>query len=214
MILNESLSLEAALKAILFAVGQPVELEKLAAFFEKNAEDIKEILQKIGTELDSSDSGVMLSATANATYRLCTRPEYGETVANFMSQRRMQFLSNAAMEVLAAVAYNQPATKTYISQIRGVNSAEIVDNLVEKGLLEQAGRLDLPGRPMSYATTDKFLTVFSLGSLDDLPPIESFLDPEPSLEDVAQNGEERPEAKISSDGGQDDIVSDNVPEEG
>lgn len=185
MTLDENLSFKGALRAILFASGQPVQVQRLSDFFETDPDTVKQRLDEIKQDLEDGDSGVMLSCTQDGTYRLCTKPEYGQTVSNYLSQRRTQAISNAAMEVLAVAAYNQPATKTYISQVRGVNSAEIVDNLVEKGLLETAGRLDLPGRPMSYRTSAKFLTVFGLGSLEQLPQIESFLDPAPEPDSTA-----------------------------
>ena len=93
-----------------------------------------------------------------------------------MAKGRTPGLSNAAMEALAIVAYNQPTTKTYVSQVRGVASSEVIESLVDKDLLEPQGRLDLPGRPMSYGTTDKFLTVFGLESLDALPSRELFME--------------------------------------
>ena len=174
MTLDKNLSLTAAISARLFASPIPVEIMKLAAHFEVTAEDIMSAAEEIKKQLDDTSCGIRLKE-ANGRYSLSTKPEYGESTAAFLDQRRAAFLSNAALETLAIAAYNQPVTKTYISQVRGVASAEVVESLVDKGLLQEAGRLDLPGHPMSYTTTDKFLTVFGLDSLDSLPNQDSFL---------------------------------------
>lgn len=175
MTLDKNLSLTAAMSAIIFASTVPVEVTKLAAHFEVTAEDIMSAAQKIKEQFDNADCGIRLRET-DGKYSFSTKPEYGESTAAFLDQRRAAFLSNAALETLAIAAYNQPVTKTYISQVRGVSSAEVVESLVDKGLLEEAGRLDLPGHPMSYTTTDKFLTVFGLDSLDSLPKQDSFIE--------------------------------------
>lgn len=168
MLIPENLSIKAAIKAILFASVQPVEAPKLAALFEMELGEITDILEEIKTEFDGRDSGFRLVQT-DMRYQFSTKREYGEIVASYLEQRRAAFLSNAALEALAIIAYNQPTTKTFVSQIRGVSSAEVVESLAEKGLIEENGRLDLPGRPMSYITTDKFLTVFGLEDLSGLP---------------------------------------------
>ena len=178
MVLNDGLSLKAAVSAILFASTAPVDPSRLAGHFEVPTDTILDLLDELRSELESSESGVRLTE-ANGKFVLTTKPEYGLAVASFLDQRRTASLSNAALETLAVAAYHQPVTKTYISQIRGVASGEVVESLVEKELLEEAGKLDLPGRPMSYRTTDKFLTVFGLERLEDLPSRESFSEPEP-----------------------------------
>jgi len=171
------MNLKAAISAILFASTSPVEATRLAAHFEVSTDEIYEIIAEIKSDFDGEDSGFRLEKH-DGKYFLSTKSEYGLTVASFFDRRKTASLSNAALEVLAVVAYNQPTTKTYISQIRGVASGEIVESLVEKELLEEAGRLDLPGRPMSYITTDRFLSVFGLDSLDDLPKQETFTEVE------------------------------------
>ncbi len=173
MTLDNDLSLTAAISAILFASATPVEIMKLAAHFDVTIETIAEAMEEIKSKLDAADCGIRLKET-DGRYSLSTKPEYGESTAVFLEQRRTAFLSNAALETLAIAAYNQPVTKTYVSQVRGVSSSEVLESLVDKGLLQEAGRLDLPGRPMSYVTTDKFLTVFGLDSLDSLPKQEMF----------------------------------------
>lgn len=174
MIVADS-ELKGSIGAILFASPKPVELNKLCSILERRAEDLRVVLDEIAADLDNIHVGVRLSVHGD-TYRLCTREKYYETVSLYISKGHAPGLSNAAMEVLAIVAYNQPTTKTYVSQVRGIASADIIESLVDKDLLEAKGRLDLPGRPMSYGTTDKFLTVFGLKSIDELPAKELFSD--------------------------------------
>lgn len=171
----EENKLKGTVEAILFASPQPVELDKLCAVLERRPDEIKEIIDEIEADLSDRYMGVRLSVHGNS-YRLCTKEEYADAVAAYVAKGRTPGLSNAAMEVLAIVAYNQPTTKTYVSQVRGVASAEVMESLVDKDLLEPQGRLDLPGRPMSYGTTDKFLTVFGLESIEALPSRELFMD--------------------------------------
>ena len=171
----EDNKLKGTVEAILFASPQPDELDKLCAVLERRPDEIKEILDEIKSDLSDRYMGVRLSVHGNS-YRLCTKEEYAEAVAAYVAKGRAPGLSNAAMEVLAIVAYNQPTTKTYVSQVRGVASAEVMESLVDKDLLEPQGRLDLPGRPMSYGTTDKFLTVFGLQSIESLPSRELFME--------------------------------------
>lgn len=167
--------LKGTVEAILFASPQPVELDKLCAVLERRPDEIKEIIDEIKIDLQDTYIGVQLVTHGNS-YRLCTKEEYADAVAAYVAKGRAPGLSNAAMEVLAIVAYNQPTTKTYVSQVRGVASAEVMESLVDKDLLEPKGRLDLPGRPMSYGTTDKFLTVFGLESIEALPSRELFME--------------------------------------
>lgn len=171
----EDLKLKGTVEAILFASPQPVELDKLCAVLERRPDEIRELIDEIKTDLSDKYMGVQLMVHGD-TYRLCTKEEYAESVAAYVAKGRTPGLSNAAMEVLAIVAYNQPTTKTYVSQVRGVASAEVMESLVDKDLLEPQGRLDLPGRPMSYGTTDKFLTVFGLESIESLPSRELFME--------------------------------------
>lgn len=171
----EDLKLKGTVEAILFASPQPVELDKLCSVLERRRDEIKEVIDEIILDLQDKYIGVQLAVHGDS-FRLCTKEEYAEAVALYVAKGRTPGLSNAAMEVLAIVAYNQPTTKTYVSQVRGVASAEVLESLVDKDLLEPQGRLDLPGRPMSYGTTDKFLTVFGLESIENLPSRELFME--------------------------------------
>lgn len=162
-------NITALIEGILFASVEPVNAEHLSLFLGIEKDEILAELITLQKTYEKDHHGFRLVRHEN-DFRFSTKPEYGEDVALFLSKKRPQ-LSNAALEVLSIAAYNQPVTKPYISQIRGVASSEIVEALEEKGLLQEDGRLDLPGRPMSYVTTDKFLTVFGLDSLADMPPL-------------------------------------------
>ena len=103
---------------------------------------------------------------------MCTRKKYAEYVKTAMESKKQTPLSQAAMEALTVVAYNQPVTKGFVESVRGIDSSSVINTLVDKGLLEEDSRLDVPGHPVAYRTTDTFLRSFGLSSLDDLPPLE------------------------------------------
>lgn len=162
--------LVAACEAVLFASGEPVSLMRICDIFGIDEETAIGVLNMLSDRLVNTDSGIKLLKLDNA-YQLCSREEYVEYIRTALDQRRKVPLSQAAFEVLAVIAYNQPVTKAYVEQVRGVDCSGVVSTLVEKGLLEEKGRLELPGRPLLYGTTDNFLRCFSLKSLDDLPEI-------------------------------------------
>lgn len=159
-----------AIEAVLFASGDPVEITRIAEAVELEEKLTYDLLQKLKKRYDQEDSGLLM-VELDQSFQLCTKPEYASKVKLAMEIRRNSPLSNAAMEVLAIIAYNQPVTRAFVEQVRGVDSSQTVMNLVEKGLVEEAGRLEVPGRPISYKTTQNFLRNFGLKSLDDLPPL-------------------------------------------
>ena len=128
------------------------------------------MLGHLEASYDENNSGLRL-IRVDGKYQICTREEYSEEVRGLLEIKKNTPLSQAAFEVLAIVAYNKTVTKSFIEQIRGVDCSGPVSNLVQKGLIEEKGRLDLPGRPLVYGTTDRFLRCFSLNSLDDLPDL-------------------------------------------
>lgn len=161
-----------AFEAILFAAGEPVEIEKFSEIFEINNETVENIMDMLSVKLDESGSAIKL-VRLDFCYQLCTRKEYAENIRAVLDLRRKAPLSQAALEVLAVIAYNQPVTKAYVEQVRGVDCSGVVSTLVEKGLLEEKGRLELPGRPLLYGTTANFLRCFGLKNLDELPDVPS-----------------------------------------
>lgn len=163
-----SKKLEQTLLAVLFAVGEPISPERIANALEIGVDSIRGMLEHLRDMLDTQD-GALQILNLGGQYQLATRPVYTDDIKKVMQERRNVPLSPAALEVLAAIAYNQPVTRAYVEQVRGVDSSGIIASLTEKGLLEEEGRLELPGRPIAYRTTAHFLRTFGLSSLDELP---------------------------------------------
>jgi segregation and condensation protein B len=160
----------ATVEAVLFAAAEPIEYTKLATVLGMDDEQILLIMDALQKKYDSEDSGICL-LQLDQKYQLCSKKEFVEAVRNVLDLKRNTPLSQAAFEVLAIIAYNQPITKPYIEQIRGVDCSGVVNTLCQRGLVEEKGRLDVPGRPVLYGTTSDFLRCFSLNSLDDLPEL-------------------------------------------
>ncbi len=159
-----------AVEAILFAAGYPVIYEKLAEAIGTTADDIKYFVSKIAENY--SDRGIELILYDDCC-RLCTKPVFEDRIKTALGLRRNTTLSGSSLEVLAVIAYHQPVTRAYIEQIRGVDSSYAVGLLVNRGLIESIGRLDVPGRPVLYGTTETFLRCFGLSSLNELGSIEN-----------------------------------------
>ena len=166
------MSAKPILEAVLFAAGEPVEIEKFCTVFEVDVETVESVMDMLSDRLEKSESAVKL-VRLDFSYQLCTKKEYAENIRSVLDLRRKSPLSQAALEVLAVIAYNQPVTKAYVEQVRGVDCSGVVSTLVEKGLLEEKGRLELPGRPLLYGTTANFLRCFGLKNLDELPEVPS-----------------------------------------
>lgn len=173
-----------AVEAVLFAVAEPVSADKIAEALNTDTGIVLNLLAEISQDLDSRESGLCLLRFEDR-YQLSTRPKFAEFVIKAMDNRRNSPLSQAAMEVLSIVAYNQPVSRAFIDEIRGVDSSSALGTLISKNLVEEAGRLDLPGRPVSFVTTDNFLRCFGMTSLEDLPPLHG----EDSLESVPEEEE-------------------------
>ncbi|MGI5958836.1 MAG: SMC-Scp complex subunit ScpB [Massiliimalia sp.] len=159
-----------AIEAILFASGDPVSAQRLAAALGIRVQALEQQMEKFAEQYEDCHRGIQV-VSLNGSYQLCTKKEYEKPVREALELKRSTPLSPAAMEVLTVIAYNEPVTKSFIEQVRGVDSSSIVNSLHEKGLVEEAGRLEVPGRPIAYRTTETFLRSFQLESLDELPPI-------------------------------------------
>ena len=157
-------------EAILFAAAEPLEYTKIAAVMCLDDDTMLSILDELTKKLDSDDSGVCL-VRMDTKYQLCSKKEFVEPIRSILDLKRNSPLSQAAFEVLAIIAYNQPITKPYIEQIRGVDCSGVVNTLCQRELVEEKGRLDVPGRPVLYGTTANFLRCFSMSSLDELPEL-------------------------------------------
>ncbi|MEG2054472.1 MAG: SMC-Scp complex subunit ScpB, partial [Oscillospiraceae bacterium] len=163
---------KAAVEAVLFAYVEPVSAGRIAQSLEIEQTVVERLLLTIKDELDEPDRGLTLLQMEDR-WQLSTKSEYGDYIKVALDTRRNVPLSPAALEVLAIIAYNQPVSRSFIEQIRGVDSSSSVQNLLSKGLVEEAGRLDLPGRPVSFRTTDVFLRTFGISSLSNLPPLHT-----------------------------------------
>ena len=163
----------AAIEAILFAAGHPIEYEKLSAVLGLSVSDVKSMVEVMSEEYNSMDSkrGLLLLMYPESC-QLATKEEFLPYIREALGIRRGGNLSAATLEALAVVAYNQPVTRAFVDAVRGVDSSYAMTSLIDKGLIESLSRLDAPGRPMLYTTTEKFLRVFGLSSLDDLPETE------------------------------------------
>lgn len=170
----ENVKITCAIEGILFAAGEPVKAAKLAAVLETDIEEIKEAVKLLKYQYDSELRGVQIIEIDDG-YQICSRPEYYVYIQEILGEQRRQALSNAAMEALAIIAYKQPITRGQVEYIRGVNSDGAVNRLSERGLIEECGRLDAPGRPILYRTTQNFLRCFGLNTPKDLPVIDKSL---------------------------------------
>ena len=163
-------NLTGTLEAILFAAGEPLEIDKIAGVMEIDEDAVSQLCEQLNNEYDKRAAGITVLRLKNKL-QMCSRKEYFNYVRAALEIKRNAPLSQAAFEVLAVIAYNQPVTKSFIEQVRGVDCSGVVSSLCEKGLIEEQGRLDLPGRPLLYGTTDSFLRCFGMSSLAELPPI-------------------------------------------
>ena len=172
--LTSAREIEQAIEAILFAAGYPMRYDKLGEILGLQTKDIKTMVRQMSERFAEADShhGIQLLMYPT-TCQLTTKEQYAPYIREALGIRRGGNLSASSMEVLAVVAYNQPVTRSFIDLVRGVDSAYAVNSLLDKGLIEAAGRLDAPGRPMLYVTTDKFLRVFGINALDELPETEA-----------------------------------------
>ena len=163
-------NLQASVEAVIFAAGDPVPLDKLSIALEISLEQLNEVIDLIQTKFEDKNSGIRLMKFKDSV-QFVSKSEYVETVRKVLEINKSAPLSNAAMEVLALVAYNEPVTKAYIEQVRGVDCSGVLANLIQKELVEERGRLELPGRPLLYGTTENFLRCFGISSIEELPEI-------------------------------------------
>lgn len=160
----------AAIEAIMFAYGEPITIEKLSEASGIDRETAVKLIDQLERRYNVQESGLRILRINNG-FQIAARAEYSENIKAALETRKQQPLSQAAMETLSIVAYNQPVTKAFVEQVRGIDSSSVVNTLVERNLLEEAGRLDLPGRPVAYRTTDNFLRCFGLSRIEELPPL-------------------------------------------
>ena len=182
--------IEAAIEAILFTMGESVEVEKIAAAIEHDEDTTVKIIHNMMDKYEESDRGIKIIELENA-FQMCTKQEFYEQLIKVASQPKKYTLTDVLLETLSIVAYKQPITKKKKKKIRGVSCEHAMNKLVEYGLIKELGRLDAPGRPMLFGTTEQFLRSFGVQSIDELPVIsddlvEKFKD-EAEMEIEAEN---------------------------
>lgn len=208
--------LEAGLEAVLFAAGDAVPVERLVAALETSREALLDAAAALENLYDFENRGIMLLRLEDKL-QLCSRPLYAEAARRVTESRKPPSLTAAALEVLTIVAYRQPVTRAFIDQLRGVDSGGTVAGLLEKGLIEEAGRLDVPGRPMLFRTTEAFLRTFGLSGLEELPALPALEENEQMEIDVDEVPDQPPAEIITLTPPQppagEDAVSPAAPQE-
>lgn len=184
---------EAVVEAILFTMGDSVPVDRLASVLDMDKNQTWELLRAMMQKYQSENRGIQIIELEDCV-QMCTKPEMYESIIRIAKQPKKQVLTDVLLETLAIVAYKQPVTRLEIEKIRGVKSDHAVNKLIEYNLIAEMGRLDVPGRPILFGTTEEFLRCFGVQSVDELP----LLSPE-KLEDFKQEAEEEMNAKISVD---------------
>lgn len=185
----DNIELVRACEAVIFSSGEPISVKRIAEVFELTPKKTEELINSVDEHISQSNLGFELLRLDDCL-QFATKQEYAPSIKTALAIKRKAPLSPAALEVLAVVAYNQPSTKAFIEQVRGVDCSGVISTLIEKELIEERGRLELPGRPLLYGTTKNFLRCFSLKSLDDLPPLP---ENDKNKDDVAEQLEVRPD---------------------
>lgn len=171
------------MEAVLFTMGEAVEIERIAAAVEQDEDTVRKIIKNMMTRYDKEDRGIHL-IELDGSFQLCTKPEMYEYLIRVAHVPKKHMLTDVLLETLSIIAYKQPITRLEVEKIRGVSCDHAVNKLVEYGLICEAGRLDAPGRPILFATTEEFLRYFGIESLDDLP----MLNPD-TIEDFKEEAE-------------------------
>lgn len=178
------------LEAVLFAMGGSVELKSLAEAVGQDEETTKKLVRSLADDYDTDGRGMKI-IELNGSFQMCTRPEYYENLIKVAAQPRKYVLTEVLLETLSIIAYKQPVTKQEIEKIRGVKSDHAVNKLIEYGLVEEVGRLNVPGRPILFGTTEDFLRSFGVSSVEELPSVR----PE-QVEEFKQEAEEEIQLKL------------------
>ncbi len=166
----ENMNIKSAIEAILFAAGEPVPAARLSLILERDEAEIWETADELSREYAENARGMRI-LKLDKTLQMCSAPEYAAIIGKTLEQRKPPMLSQPALETLAVVAYFQPVTRAYIDQVRGVDSSYTVGVLIDRGLIERCGKLDVPGRPSLLRTTDAFLRTMGISELSQLPAL-------------------------------------------
>jgi segregation and condensation protein B len=182
--------IKGAMEAILFTMGEAVEASRLATVLEISIEEVHEAARELIDSYESSTRGMSIIELEDA-YQMCTKGDYYEYLVKIGRTPKKYVLTDALLETLSIIAYKQPLTRGEVERIRGVNSDHAVSRLVELGLVEEVGRMDAPGKPMLFGTTEEFLRSFGVKSLDELPELQV-----EQIEDFRQQAEEEAQLKL------------------
>lgn len=183
--------IEATIEAVLFAMGEAVEVEKLAAAIGHDRETTRKLVHQMMDRYNSREGGMEIIELENS-FQLATRREYYEALIKVAKQPKKYVLTDVQLEILSIVAYKQPVTRQEVEKIRGVNSDHALNRLVEYGLVGEVGRLDAPGRPILFGTTEEFLRNFGVRSAEELPSIQPEL-----VEEMKSQAEEEVQLKLN-----------------
>lgn len=178
-------TIENIIESLIFSYGDALSLDKICEILELDKKTVKNLIKNFMDNYNRANKGIIIREI-NDKYQMCSNPQYFDYVSKLYQIRQKQALSQAAYEVLSIIAYNQPITKAKIEQIRGVNSDSAVTRLLERNLVKEAGKLEAPGRPRLYETTDEFLKCFGFKSIRDLPMLDIQDLSELSLEELME----------------------------
>lgn len=167
-------TMKAIVEALLFASGDPLELKDIASHLEVSENYAKDVIDELEEDYKFIERGIKL-ISINGAYQLATKNEYSDYIQKLLKKNKRQSLSQASLESLAIIAYKQPITRIDIDEIRGVKSESAIQKLVERDLIKDVGRLEVPGRPILYGTTEEFLRQFGLQGLNELPSLDLFI---------------------------------------
>lgn len=182
--------LQAAIEAILFTAGESVEIEKIAKAIDQDIDTTKKLIKELMKEYEKKERGIQIIELDGA-FQMCTKQEYYDCLIELVMQPKKAVLTDVMLETLSIIAYKQPVTKLEIEKIRGVKSDHAVNRLIEYNLVQEVGRLDAPGRPILFGTTEEFLRSFGVESSKELPVINPV-----TLEDFKAEAEEEIELKL------------------
>ena len=175
--LSRKSDIKSAIESMLFVSGEPLALRELSNNLELKEKNVEEILSEMANEYEDKSRGIRL-ISINGAYQLVTKSENSDFVQKLLKKNKKHSLSQASIESLAIIAYKQPITRIDIDEIRGVKSESAIARLIERGLIKDIGRLEVPGRPILYGTTDEFLRQFGLKTIKELPSLDLYSDEE------------------------------------
>lgn len=182
--LSDKPRIKSVIESLLFVSGEPLSIKDITNALESNIKVVKEVLDEMVLEYDNEKRGIKL-ISINGEYQLVTKAENGDYIQKLLKKNKRQSLSQASLESLAIIAYKQPITRVDIDEIRGVKSESAMQRLIEKDLIKEVGRLEVPGRPILFGTTEEFLRQFGLRELNELPSLDIYNEDNSIIEEMS-----------------------------